>query len=228
MTSGINKRKILEAKNLIIERPLKPFDILYKCGEKMVRLNSTFGFRSFFRLIANIIIPEAGTMSLLCKYGFDVGIFRTAIMQFILGGLMFLSAILMNFRHTAFYEYFFSTFYFVSEKTIYSIVFLNFTYVIGLNFYISGIVLILISDYIPDTEGRKKGISGFACLVLNFLTGGLGITLFGDFFFKSFMRSNNGSWWKSMVHFLLFECGEFVCFGGVLFCLFYPDYANKA
>ena len=78
---------------------------------------------------------------------------------------------------------FFSNFYFIDKETIYSNVFLNFAYTIGLNFYISGIFLILISDYIPDVGNRRKGISGFACLVLNILTGGLGITLFGDFFY---------------------------------------------
>ena len=36
LTSGINKRKILEVKNLIIKRPLRPFDILYKFRESMV------------------------------------------------------------------------------------------------------------------------------------------------------------------------------------------------
>ena len=229
LTSGINKRKILEAKNLILKESLKPFDILYKCGENLERLNSNFGFKSFFRLIANITIPGAGTMSLSCKYEFNLGIFRTAIIQFIIGGLMFLSCILMNFRHKAFYEYFFSTFYFVGEKTIYSNMFLNFAYTIGLNFYISGIVLILISDYIPDAKNKRKGISCFACLVLNVLTGGLGFSLFGDVFFKFILRENRDrSWLLSMFQFLLLERGGFICFGGVLFCLFYPDYANKA
>ena len=73
----------------------------------MVCLNSTFGFKSFFRLFANIVIPRTGTMSLLCKYGFDLGILRRAIIQFILGDLFFLSIILMNFRYKAFYEFFF-------------------------------------------------------------------------------------------------------------------------
>ena len=36
LASGINKRKILEVNNLIIKRPLRPFDILYKCRETKV------------------------------------------------------------------------------------------------------------------------------------------------------------------------------------------------
>ena len=116
LTSGINKRKILEVKKLIIKRPLRPFDILYKCGESMVLLNSTFGFKSFFRLFANIVIPRTGTMSLLCKYGFDLVIFRTAIIQFILGDLFFLSVILLNFCYKAIYEFFFQIFILLIKK----------------------------------------------------------------------------------------------------------------
>ena len=229
LTSGINKRKILEVKELIIERPLKPFDILYKCGESLEHLTSTFGFKSFFRLIANIVIPGSGTISLLCKYGFNFSIIRTAIMQFILGDLLFLSAILMNFHYKALYEFFFSAFFFIGDEIIYSNVFLNFAYTIGLNFYISGIILIIITDYIPDAENRKNGISGVAGLVLNILTGGLGITLFGDFFCRIFYRgSRDKMWWGIVFQFLILECSGFVCFGGVLFCLFYPENANKA
>ena len=116
LTSRINKRKILEAKHLVIKRPLRPFDILYKCGESMVRLNSTFGFKSFFRLFANIVIPGTGTMSLLYKYGFDLVIFRTAIIQFILGDLFFLNVILLNFRYKAIYEFFFQIFILLMKK----------------------------------------------------------------------------------------------------------------
>ena len=82
----------------------------------MVRLNSTFGFKSFFRLFANIVIPGTGAMSLLCKYRFDLGIFRIAIIQFILGDLFFLSVILMNFRYKAFYEFFFQIFILLVKK----------------------------------------------------------------------------------------------------------------
>ena len=77
--SFFNKRKLLEVKDLIKKKePLKLFDILYKCGQ-LVHLYSAFGFKSFFRLIANIIIPGSGTISLFYKYGFKWGMLRTAI-----------------------------------------------------------------------------------------------------------------------------------------------------
>jgi hypothetical protein len=34
--------------------------------------------------------------------------------------------------------------------------------------------------------------------------------------------------WETLFQFLLLECSGFACFGGVLFCLFYPGNANKA
>ena len=90
LTSGINKREILEAKNFYLKKePLKPFDMLFQFEKKLTRLNSTFGLGSFFRLIANIIIPGSGIMSLLCKYGYNCGIFRIAIIQFIMGLIFF-------------------------------------------------------------------------------------------------------------------------------------------
>ena len=88
-TSGINKRKIREAKNLIV-KPLNAFDILYKCGESITRYNSEFNIGSFFRLLANIFIPELGKLSLLCKYGCKCsGIFVTAFFQFFIGNCFF-------------------------------------------------------------------------------------------------------------------------------------------
>lgn len=41
LTSGINKSKILEVKESL-EKTLKAFDIVYKCGKKLVHLNTTF------------------------------------------------------------------------------------------------------------------------------------------------------------------------------------------
>ena len=84
----------------------------------MVRFDSTFGFKSFFRFIANIVIPGTGTISLLCQYGFNCGIFRIAIIKFIIGQIFFISIISMFFHNDAFF---------------------NFIFIIGLNFYISGI-----------------------------------------------------------------------------------------
>ena len=117
-TSGFNKRKILEVKYLIQKKdPIKPFDILYNCGE-LVHLYSTFGFKTFFRLIANIIIPSSGTISLLCSYGANCGMIRTAIIQFILGHCLFLNAILMNFGYEPIYNILLLNFFFLIKKPL--------------------------------------------------------------------------------------------------------------
>lgn len=225
-TSGFNKRKILEVRDLIKKKePIKPFDILYKCGE-LVHLYSDFGFKTFFRLIANMIIPGSGTMSLLYKYGYSCGMFRTAIIQFVLGHCLMLNAILINFGYNPIYDIILVKLFFSNEEIINSIRILNFLYTIGLHFYISGIFLILIYDYIPDIQSRRKGTSGFAYFVLNLLTGGLGTTLFGDLIFALFRRDN--SILMSLLIFLIFECGGFICFGGVVFCIFFPEIANKS
>lgn len=45
LTSGINRREILEAKDLLLnKKPLKPFEILLKCKKK----NGTIQFRIWF------------------------------------------------------------------------------------------------------------------------------------------------------------------------------------
>jgi len=223
--SFFNKRKLLEVKDLIKKKePLKPFDILYKCGQ-LVHLYSAFGFKSFFRLIANIIIPGSGTISLLYKYGFNCGMLRTAIIQFFLGHCLFLNTILTNFGIKPIYDILLVKFFFSDEKITKSIRVLNFLFTIGLHFYISGILIILIYDYIPDIHSRRKGTSGFAYFLLNVLTWGLGTTLFGDLIF-AFIHRDNNSCLESLIIFILL--GGFICFGGVLFCIFFPEIANKS
>ena len=62
-----------------------PFDI--NCCDIY---DSDFGFQTVMRIIANLILPGTGTFSLLCKDGYkcDIGIFFTALIQFI-NGILF-------------------------------------------------------------------------------------------------------------------------------------------
>ena len=64
-----------------------PFDI--KCCD-LDKIPSKFGFQTVMRIIANLILPGTGTFSLLCKDGYqcDIGIFFTALIQFI-NGILF-------------------------------------------------------------------------------------------------------------------------------------------
>ena len=66
ITSGINKNKIIESIKAV-KQPLNAFDIIYKCGDEVVQLNSSFNCISFSRFLGNMFIPGSGTMSLLCK-----------------------------------------------------------------------------------------------------------------------------------------------------------------
>ena len=117
-TSGFNKRKLLEEKDIKKKKEsLKPFDILYKCGQ-LVHLYSAFGLKSFFRLIANIIIPGSGTISLLYKYGFNCGMLRTAIIQFVLGHCLFLNTILRNFGIKPIYNILLVKFFLVMKESL--------------------------------------------------------------------------------------------------------------
>lgn len=97
ITSGINKSKILESIRAI-RQPLNAFDIIYKCGNEMILLNSSFDGKSFARLVGNIFIPGSGTLFLLCKYVCECGIFNIAIIQNIMGDIFFTSIILIIFK----------------------------------------------------------------------------------------------------------------------------------
>ena len=94
--------------------------------------------------------------------------------------------------------------------------FINFIFIIGLNFYISGIFLIWASDYIPDDKSWRNGISIFAGIVLNILTGGFGVILLGNVIFES------------ICYIIIIECIGFFNFGGVLYCILFPEDASKA
>ena len=56
--------------------------MIFGCGENIVHLVSQFGWASFFRLLLNITLPGIGTLTYLIKFGFDLGIILTSIVQF--------------------------------------------------------------------------------------------------------------------------------------------------
>ena len=104
-----------------------------------------------------MIIPRLGTMTLLCKNEcncYKYGYFCAGIVQFFIGGYFFLMTILLNFQisyaFSFFYEHYENIFSLNNNEMFnYSIRFINYFYVVvGLCFYFSGIVLIIISDYL--------------------------------------------------------------------------------
>ena len=56
--------------------------MIFGCGENIVHLVSQFGWASFFRLLLNIALPGIETLTYLKKFGFDLGIILTSIVQF--------------------------------------------------------------------------------------------------------------------------------------------------
>ena len=77
--------------------------------------------------------------------------------------------------------------------SVYFIRYVNYFYVIGLCYYFSGILLILISDYLrgDKIENIKNELSGIAGVILNLFTGGLGTLLFLVIYGESFRPFQN-------------------------------------
>ena len=231
ITSGINRNKIIESIKAI-KQPLNAFDIIYKCGKDTFELYSSFDGASFARLIGNIILPGSGTLSLLCKYGCECGIFKIAVMQSIIGGVFFFSIILIIFKKGC------TVFNCVDEndlikeeKYIFTVLFIDYLYTIGLCFYFSGIFLAIITDYMPHRYSDKALIRITVSFILNLFTGGLGTMLNFNFLFKLMSKNEHDCFTICLGYIILsaiLEYGGIVCFAGTLFCIFYPNIATKA
>lgn len=260
ITSGFNKRLIRESYDLFKrgdKENLLPFDIILKVGGKLNVLRSEFGCESFGRLISNMIIPGSGTMSLICKYQkCSCEIFFTAVIQFI-GGLFFLSTILIIFQKRFFSLFYTYIFHMDNEEiNVYFIRFLDYFYTIGLCFYFSGILLILIFDYFPDIENIKNDLSTLAGVILNLFTGGLGTILFLEVYGEIYnpdgpddIKICDPPWnlcqilfWPYTLCFILCRhknckkallilgivIGGFIGYFGTLYCIFFSNIASKA
>ena len=231
ITSGINKNKIIESIRAK-DQPLNAFDIIYKCGKETITLTSSFDCKSFARFIGNIFIPGSGTMSLLCKYGCECGIFKIAIIQNIMGGAFFLSIILIIFgKGCIVFNCTDENNLISEEKYIFLVIFIDYLYTVGLCFYFSGLFLIIITDYMPDRYSDRKIIRVTAGLILNILTGGLGTMLYFNYVIKIVLKREEGCFTKCLLYIfsrVIFEFGGIVCFAGTLFCILYSDIATKA
>ena len=264
ITSRYNKNLIRDSIVIFKEKKemLLPFEITFKVKEKLEVFRADFGCESFSRLIANMIIPGLGTMTLICKkecYCFKYSYFLTGIIQFLIGGYFFLMTILLNFQVPYAFSFFYENYESIfssdnNEVSIYSIRFINYFYIIGLCFYFSGIVLILISDYLQgevqgeNIENIKFELSGIAGVALNILTGGLGTLLFQVFYAELYRPFDcniecefdylcicrlfaiifcNPTCQTIIVIWTILICG-FIGYFGTLYCIFFPDLASKA
>jgi hypothetical protein len=135
-----------------------PFDI--NCCD-LCKIASNFGSQTVMRIIANLILPGTGTFSLLYKFGScDIGIFFTALIQFI-NGIFFhafnIAFIIMEINSDEDDYYVFYA----------GALFLNF-------FYYSGIYIILYLDYFDEWPHECSILSPFIMTFLNIVTGCLG------------------------------------------------------
>jgi len=178
---------------------IKPFDIVWKCGDSIKTIVSNFGLPSFIRMLLNLIIPGLGTYSIMfkycfCCYNYDgvgtlFGYMFTSVIQLIYGG-MFLYLLFTiidnilspksNLNVTIPY-----IFHKLSDSELVITNNSVFEYLYSLTFlhYISGIFIIVISDYCYNLFDRKKNKKFFiliSILILNLFTGGYGTLLFTD------------------------------------------------
>ena len=134
--------------------------------------------------------------------------------------------------------------------SIYFIRFVNYFYVIGLCYYFSGIVLILISDYFnaEKRENIQYELSGIAGVILNLFTGGLGTLLFIVFYGDLYRPFDCNVEWEfdcfcicrlyaimfcnkncqTAIFVLIILISGFIGYFGTLYCIFFSDIASKA
>ena len=220
--SGVNKKTIINS----FKFNIRPLDIIVGCGSDLIYLASNFGCASFTRLVLNIICPGLGTLTLLIKYGCSFFLFLTAIIQSI-GGFSFFIILFTYIKGGKIGGDLFSTVLETTSKTPedYKTVF-NYFYTMGLCFYFSGILIILVLDYMDKVEITPY-ISSFCFIVLTILTGGLGFTLFLPAFIVYFRIDRWGGNY-SCFFLLLFPFGGFITYGGFMYDLFFWKIVTKA
>jgi hypothetical protein len=264
ITSGYNKKLIKDSFDIFKTKKenLLPFQITFKVGEKLDLLRADFGCESFSRLIANMIIPGSGTLSLICKYcncNNACSFFLVGIIQFFIGGLFFISIILLVFQEPYVFSFFYNIIFSSDIKEMAILIrYVNYFYTIGLCYYFSGILLILVSDYLrgDKIENIKNELSGIAGVILNLFTGGLGTLLFLVIYGESFRPFQNNdenelkcecdlccifcfycyvikficcnSHCRIIMVVLIILIGGFIGYFGTLYIIFFSDIASKA
>ena len=114
-----------------------------------------------------------------------------------------------------------------SEDYTYFTTVFNYFYTMGLCFYFSGIILILILDYAPKRK-MPVSIEELAYMTLSLLTGGLGFLLFLPAFIVYFHLDRWGNQCFAFLILIFIPIGGFICFGGFLYDLFFWGIASKA
>ena len=98
----------------------------------------------------------------------------------------------------------------------------------GLCFYFSGIITILILDYLSQIKIFKEKITEIAYVALSLLSGGIGFALFIESFLMKYdFLINCNNCFGVILGILFLSIGGFVVFLGFLYDLFFWNLINS-
>ena len=183
---------------------INPFDIVLTSGENIINLKSDFGISSTIRILANLILPGSGTFSSICvncrnfccgdNFGF-CSLITIGVLQLYMGGIFFflLFDIITSIIHKKDNDNCFvpTLIYTENDEEYYKDcdARYNCCYAMHFLYYFSGILIIVISDYLP-TFNRFFVLSSM--FILNLITGGFGTLLFMDVIAKGQRENRDG------------------------------------
>ena len=213
---------------------IKTFDIVWECHKSITNIKSDFGLSSLIRMILNLIVPGLGTYSLFFKnycsycccndntltltFSFKISYLFMSVIEVVYGGifLCLLFTIINNIlaQNSDFNITIPLIFNVLQLRDHRELVITNtraFECLYSLTFfhYISGIIIIVISDYYSNINiifeaKKKKFFIIISILVLNFFTGGLGTILFMDLLL--YTNENPSQCWRYLCIFSFFCC----------------------
>ena len=167
----------------------------------------------------------------MIKFGFDFGILLTSIVRFFGGEFFFITLDIamggeckMDAYRKLFYEVLNAAQEDPNDYTCFSKVF-NYLYTMGLCLYFSGIILVIIFDYIDKIRIFQNYIFSLVYIAMALLSGGLGFMLFIGAFLEYFGFYR---WTNAIVGILILGFGGFASFTGFVYTLFFWKIVSKA
>ena len=140
------------------------FDIDFILCSDKYNIKSKISIGGIIRLIANIILSGSGILSLLCKYGCNIGIFIIGIIE--LGGVILLLVVVLGLYNESIEH--------SNENNKEGILVLFGYLFFTLSIRFCGNVIIIISEYFPKKPEKYNDIGIFLLTFLNVISGGFG------------------------------------------------------
>lgn len=197
--SKIKKNSIVAS----FKEKINPFDIVLNTGENIINLKSDFGISSSIRILANLILPGTGTFSLICskcrRYCCEndstfCAYIIIGILQLYMGGIFFylICGIIIEiiYKKNEVNCFVPSLIYTKKDDEYYEDcdARYNCCYAMHFLYYFSGILIIAISDYLPNFN---KFFIMTSMFILNLITGGFGSILFIEVLNRDERQSNS-------------------------------------